>query len=703
MHTRFRTLLLAFGALSAAPAALAQAAPPAPAQAKPLPPAAPVAPQPQPAAPKPTPAAAPPASADAPVAAPAEPTEPGEAAEAPEPDPELEPGSDLPPAAPAPAPAVTALPAWPQPSADASALEGMGKERPATARRSEGESDVFAEEWWTNARPVLELHGNFRFRAELFYRFSLGRREAPETILWPRPAGVPYTDVTGSARNQEKLCTAEEAGSGSDDNPDNAVNCSGNTQRGANLRFRLNPEVHVSDNLRLVSQIDLLENVVLGSTPTRANGAAFSFGSDTIEPPASGSNSIRDSIAVKRVWGEFATPVGELRFGRMPNHWGLGMLYNSGDGHDDDFQSTIDRLQFVTGIKPLELYVSAAWDFPSEGLVSDEGSTRTGQAFDLGQLDDVNQYTFSVARQKSPELQRLALSRGELVLNAGLQLTYRQQLLANRPPDPEQGPGFVRRDAYSWVPDLWVQLLYKQFRFEVEAATIQGSIANLAVENGDGAAVAEEDDAYTLRQWGIAAELEQRLAEERLQLGFGFGWASGDADEQSLTPLNDPTYAATQGQLGNDRDLETFRFNPSYRFDLILHRNLLSRVQGTYYFRPSIGYDFVREPTGTRLGGSVAAIWSRASEFVQSPGHARDLGLELNGAIYFQSKDGALNDDPSAMGGFFAKLEYGLLFPMAGLGYADEEAQLINSQLRRSNAADTSSAQILRLYLGIFF
>lgn len=693
MHTRFRTLLLAFGALSAAPAALAQAAPPAPAQAKPVPPAAPAAPQAEPAA-KPAPAAAPPASADAPVAPPAEAVEAGE----PEADSELEPGNDLPPAAPAPTPVVPGLPAWPQPSADASALEGMGKERPATARRSEGESDVFADEWWTNARPVLELHGNFRFRAELFYRFSLGRREAPETILWPRPAGVPYTDVNGSPVSQEELCTADEAGSGSGDDPDDTVNCGGNTQRGANLRFRLNPEVHVSDNLRLVSQIDLLENVVLGSTPTRsANGAAFSFGSDTIEPPASGSNSIRDSIAVKRVWGEFSTPVGELRFGRMPNHWGLGMLYNSGDGHDDDFQSTIDRLQFVTGIKPLELYLSAAWDFPSEGIISDEATTRTGQAFDLGQLDDVNQYTFSVARRKSPELQRLALTRGELVLNAGLQLTYRQQLLANRPAEPLQDPTFVRRDAYSWVPDLWVQLLYKQFRFEAEAATIQGSIANLEV--GTGPAVAEEDDEYTLRQWGIAAEIEQRLAEERLQLGFGFGWASGDADVETLTPSDGPT----QGQLGNDRNLETFRFNPSYRFDLILHRNLLSRVQGTYYFRPSIGYDFVREPTGTRLGGSVAAIWSRASEFVQSPGHARDLGVEFNGSIYFQSKDGALNDDPTAMGGFFAKLEYGLLFPMAGLGYAEEEAELINTQLRRSNAADTSSAQILRLYLGIFF
>ena len=36
------------------------------------------------------------------------------------------------------------------------------------------------------------------------------------------------------------------------------------TQAGANLRLRLNPEIHVSDNLRIMTQVDILDNVVLG-------------------------------------------------------------------------------------------------------------------------------------------------------------------------------------------------------------------------------------------------------------------------------------------------------------------------------------------------------------------------------------------------------------------------------------------------------
>jgi len=105
---------------------------------------------------------------------------------------------------------------------------------------------------------------------------------------------------------------------------------------------------------------------------------------------------------------------------------------------------------------------------------------------------------------------------------------------------------------------------------------------------------------------------------------------------------------------------------------------------------------------GQKIGGGVAAIWSRASSFVQAPGHEYDLGVELDAALYYQSKDGAMNDDPSQMGGFFAKLEYGALFPMAGLGYPDKQAD----ELNRTNGRDitsTNMAQTVRLYLGVFF
>jgi len=597
-------------------------------------------------------------------------------------------------------------------------LKRQGAERPGAAKPSA--NAVFAEDWWTHTRAVLEWHGAFRARGELFYKFHLGRNDPTTSALFPRPADHYYTPSVNGIQQTDKrlgaqLCTPSEVGNGSSSAfADASRGCDDNTNAGANLRFRLDPEFHVSDNLRVLTQIDLLDNLVLGSTPSgyavddgsvagRGGYAPLGVLDDGTAAPSS-RNSLRDSIIVKRVWAEWVTPVGQLRFGRMPNHWGLGMMNNSGDGPDDDYQSTIDRAQIISGIKSLDLYASAAIDFPNEGPTSDSLSLERGQPYDVAQLDDVNQYTFSITRKKSPELVRAALNKGEVVLNGGLQVQYRHQLLAsdatgscsaNGTPSPPAlncptgtNLGFIRRDANIWTPNVWFQLLFRGFRFETEIATVQGTIANKSNQVEAISATAQDPTQldYKLRSWGFATEIEQMLAENKLHLGFKAGWASGDADVDSLAPGS-----GVQDQHG-DHTISTFRFNPSYGLDVILYRNLLNRVQGTYYLRPSVKYDFLRDPNGQKVGGGVAAIWSRASEFMQTPGHARDLGVEVNGQLYFQSKDGSLNDDPGRLGGFFAKLEYAVLFPMSGLGYATGES-----------GVDTNLAQALRLFLGVSF
>jgi uncharacterized protein (TIGR04551 family) len=606
---------------------------------------------------------------------------------------------------------------------------------------------VYAEDWWAHARPVLELHGYLRVRSQLEHNFSLGRLDPRSQAMWPRPADDSYTDtsnLTGGANSgPTEACTDSESGTGSSTSASTANNpCHAKMQAGANMRFRLNPELHISDNLRVMSQIDMLDNLVLGSTPSGyanipgANGgyavagrsgyAPLGFYDQSEEPPSAGVNSTKDSIRIKRAWGEYSMPVGELRFGRMPFHWGLGMMFNAGDGYDDDAQSTIDRIQVISGIKPLDLYFSAAWDFPNEGITSDALALPNPEPYDLAQLDDVDQYTFSVARKKAPQLERQSLTRGDIVINGGLQVVYRGQTLANDrtvtndpsdtqgncgTPGASQGAGaaalqcpvadayhqrsYVRRQAHAWIPDLWLQIKYRKFRFEAEGATVQGKIANVDPTNHN--SLISGDPGYKIAAWGVATELEQKLVEDKLSLGFKFGWASGDPDVDGLAPV-----AGQPAQLGTDRTFSTFRFHPSYRVDMILGRSILTREQGTYYFRPSADYDFLRDPNGQRLGGGLAAIWTRASQFIQAPGHERDLGIELNGKIYYQSKDGALNDVPGILGGFYTEIDYGVLFPMAGLGYPDKLDKLITDSLG-SNAADVKIAQTVRWYMGVLF
>ena len=598
------------------------------------------------------------------------------------------------------------------------AADPPARERPSAADMAQPTSEVYAEDWWRLSRPVFELHGYFRVRSEFFHNFALGRRDEVKP-LWPQPPDHDYVDTGGNPHNVV-LC-------GSD--PSSLEACDNNTQAGANMRFRLNPELHISDNVRVRAQIDLLDNIVLGSTPQGyanqpsdgggyqvvARGGYSPLGSfsSTQWAPVAGVNSTTDSIVVKRVWGEYSSPIGQLRFGRMPSHWGLGILANSGDGHDSDWQSTADRLMFITGIRSWDLYFAAAWDFANEGPNSAVLSEQDGQPYDLAQSDDVDQWVFVIVRRMDEQRARSYLAEGNPLFEGGGYVVYRRQTLANDTSNPTGASlgqdsnvvaeGYNRRGAEAVIPDAWFRFRYKKFRLELEAVMIWGSLENTLPNPNEVNYFNSRDpnqNGWNIRQFGLASETSFRALDDRLRVAFKWGYASGDDDVASLAPIGNEL----QPQLTLDRTYSTFRFHPDYRVDLILHRNILSRVQGTYYFRPEVGYDFVRDPDGQKIGGDAAVIWSRASEFVQAPGHARDLGVELNFKVYYQAKDGVLNDDLDQMGGFYTAIEYGVLFPLDGLGYMPQQVEDYKQyQNEGDEVLDTETAQTVRWYLGILF
>jgi uncharacterized protein (TIGR04551 family) len=712
MLRRCRSLLLVFLALAAAIAMPATAygqdrAAPAASSAQPPPGAVPGAP------PEPGSGSAAPASPSPPGAAPDE-------------------RSPLIPPAPSSAAPTLVAPVPPAPR-DGQDLPAPGASRPPdTGEIAAPGHEVFSEDWWGRVHPVVELHGYFRTRAELFQNLGLGRhgsifQASDPQYLAPLPLDQSY-QPSKSPLNGANVLLCGPAGT---------QVCYDETESGANMRLRLDPEISISDNLRIVSEIFALDNVVLGSTPDayamqpatqqqqstnqtvkppayQSVGynpyAPIGFFSSTQGPPTAGVNSLQNSINVQRVWGEYRTPVGQLLFGRMPGHWGLGILENSGNGLDSDYQTTLDRIMFVTGIKPLDLFVGGAWDFVSTGPTNANAyNLYGGQPYDVCNLCNVNEWAAFIAHKTNPEIQRLDLARGDLVVNGGVYTKFRAQNLdvqtsgtSGMPPQTPQSlnvglgnNGLEARQAWAVTPDLWVQTLWRKFRFEAEAAMIYGAIG--AIQSTGLSAV--PNDTVNIRQWAVATQTEFRAVEDKLDLQFGFGWASGDpwaystAGGTSQGALN-PGPSLPQ-EFNNVGPISTFRFHPDYRVDLIFFRNILTRVEGAYYFRPSVDYDFLRHANGEKLGGGAAIIWSRASDFVQSPGHRRDLGVELDLQLYYQSKDGSLNDDPSKLGGFYSALQYGVFFPLAGLDYLPGDTTLTNSSL--------ATAQTIRLILGIAF
>src|SRR5580704_13952752 len=76
------------------------------------------------------------------------------------------------------------------PAGDQQQLQQQGQQRPAdNAMNPVQSSDVFSDDWWGRARPILELHGYFRTRSEIFHNFNLGRHNTPQDAqhLWPQP------------------------------------------------------------------------------------------------------------------------------------------------------------------------------------------------------------------------------------------------------------------------------------------------------------------------------------------------------------------------------------------------------------------------------------------------------------------------------------------------------------------------------------
>lgn len=578
---------------------------------------------------------------------------------------------------------------------------------------------------WTTPQTVVDLHGYMRFRGEFQDNFFVNRQNSSATYeqqvggdaILPFAVWIPYDDA------------AVPAGGCSGTDPMEA--CDQNALAYATMRLRLEPGIYLSDDVRVRMQLDVFDNMVLGSTPNslavgpnRLDGgfidpfyryertvfAPLDTGTTTLVPPSYGQNSLMDSIVARRAWAEVRNRgLGELRFGRMGWHWGLGMLVNSGAGIDSDYQTDVDRLMLSTRLAGI--YIFGAWDFASEGLLYWEPSDIGGLPFDRSRLDDVDQYVGGVAWRATEEEQAATLQRGDAVFNVGGMFIYRGQSLTsagtNNPfglcvicdedgrlvpgerTDPTQDfgdPLFARRGANIYTVDVWAQFLYEKLRLEIEGVFIYGEIANLS--NTQYRPGPDNTNAAVLLQGGFAFEGEYRLLNDQLGIYFATGYASGDQDVDGLSRIGGLERQVPAGDNAPDRTFSTFYFHPNYRVDLIFWRHVMRQVGGAYYFRPGLSYDFIRNSFGQLLGARADVIWSRASEPLQAWGNADDLGVELDVSVYYRSEDG-----PDILDGFYAQAQWGIFFPLDGLGYLPGTM----------NVPSLGNAQTFRLILGVMY
>lgn len=494
---------------------------------------------------------------------------------------------------------------------------------------------------------LLELDGYFRFRGDYFKNFNLSFRD-DETL-----GGAPFPRPIG--------CSVPTDGSPGDVN---SRPC-GDTVKSANMRLRLEPTINLDETIGVHTQIDVLDNVVLGSTPAGNPATLGAFG-DGQDAPVAGQNNLSDSVAVKRAWAEVHAPLGVLSFGRQPAHWGLG-IYANGGGEDPinggynldaDGGDTVDRVMFGTLIPGTRLRAGIAVDWPLTRPVSsqtsDQASRLGQQAWDLDDNDDVTQYVFVISRMDKPEDFQDTVDRGELALNYGLYFTYRTQaweydastLGVGGSIDPD---AFVPRDAKAYIPDVWARLGWDKLLVELEAVAAIGEIKRVADQDP------ALDDGVSLRQWGGVLRGSYRAMDDKLKFGLEMGVASGDQYDNDPQGSTHFTNAPTLPRSG-DGSVSWFRFDPNYHVDLILWRELYGAITNTVYTKPFMSYELSK---AFRL--KVANITSFAMKPVATPGNGSMYGTEFDADIGYES------------GGFSMGLAYGLLFPLSALDHPDDE------------------------------
>lgn len=255
---------------------------------------------------------------------------------------------------------------------------------------------------------------------------------------------------------------------------DNAIDRLQSVQHWGSIK----PSWILSPNVRLHSQMDMLYFQPFGNEAFTYQDPAWSTAgldfADSLRPTTEGDTGL-NNIMVSRLYAEVVSDIGIIRFGRMPIHWGSGMIFNAGDQPTQFVGDTADRIQYSNQFD--SVFLLGAIEVRDEGFSSLADESVAG--------------TFS-------------LYYADERVQGGLYNVYANQRSESTSFNQFTIDGFLGADMGALKTEL-----------------------ELAVQFGSGDLVGGLDEVKQLAFGGI---LDAELAMDELGVGFNLGYASGDSD-----------------------------------------------------------------------------------------------------------------------------------------------------------------------------
>ncbi|MBI1860107.1 MAG: hypothetical protein HYR96_04215 [Deltaproteobacteria bacterium] len=351
-------------------------------------------------------------------------------------------------------------------------------------------------------------------------------------------------------------------------------------------------------------------------------------------------------MTLSRAWMEWTSDFGVFRLGRVPVAWGYGLVWDAGNGMWDDWQSTIDRIEYRLHFG--HLVSTLAYSKPRKGSL-------------MASDDDADHYTVSI-KYENPELDMefggLYEKQNRSISQAGA-LGGATNGTATGPgsSNPYASPYGFGQAPYSptrafplsssglaaplsdTILDIYAKKSTGHFTFGGEVTWLSGSATTYPVST----------NTLDLNAWGFLFSASYEY--HRLKTFLEFLYASGDSDMSNgaMTGFAIMHRNRRAGILLGRELLGPYNGDTANSGSMFAYGNTGS-FSGVYYLRPGLRMDW--SPTWST---GVEVIW--AQKAAVQDGEDRSLGLEID-----------IGTEYSVYKNFDVGLTMAVLTPGRGLG-----------------------------------